>query len=169
MNSVKWLIDGVDFNDKISFKQITDDPFVINITDPNDSSIHNILVMKIDTPRKLAKYECILNDNIVVKSHFIEIIGNLHKRLISPNQNRDMYFLFFLRSKARSRVQNRQIEAKSFAAVDRLQAKKQPISSQIRGVKFELIVIRHETIENIRLVLGKLDNGIGFTNHNSAK
>lgn len=103
MNSVKWLIDGVDFNDKISFKQITDDPFVINITDPNDSSIHNILVMKIDTPRKLAKYECILNDNIVVKSHFIEIIGNLHKRLVSPNQNRDIFLFFF---KIKSQISN---------------------------------------------------------------
>lgn len=82
INSVKWLIDGVNFNEKNSFKQITDDPFVINITDPNDASLHNILVMKIDNPRKLAKYECVLNEDTVVKSHYIEIIGKLDNLLI---------------------------------------------------------------------------------------
>jgi hypothetical protein len=37
--------------------------------------------MKIDNPRKLAKYECVLNEDTVVKSHYIEIIGKLDNLL----------------------------------------------------------------------------------------
>lgn len=78
INSVQWLIDGVSLDDEQSKENepsdITDKPFLINITDPKDASLHAILVMKIDTAKKPAKYECLLNDQIVVRSHFIEIV-----------------------------------------------------------------------------------------------
>lgn len=71
--NLKWLIDGVNFNEK-TFQHLNDEPFVINITDRNGSLINNILVMKIDHVSKLSKYECILNDNITVIRNYIEII-----------------------------------------------------------------------------------------------
>lgn len=75
MRSLKWLVDGVNYNEKTALKLIPDEPFVINITDQNEAATHNILVMKIDYAKQAAKYECILNDNITVKSYYIEIIG----------------------------------------------------------------------------------------------
>ena len=56
---------------------LTDEPFIINITDKNNSYVNNILVMKVDSARKQAKYECVLNDNITIRRNFIEIIGNI--------------------------------------------------------------------------------------------
>ena len=36
--------------------------------------VNNILVMKIDNPKKLAKYECVLNDSIVIRQHYVQVI-----------------------------------------------------------------------------------------------
>ena len=75
MPNLKWVIDGVNYNEK-KFEMLTDEPFVINITDKNASIINNILVMKIDTARRVGKYECILNNNVTIRKNFIEIVGN---------------------------------------------------------------------------------------------
>lgn len=76
MPKLKWIIDGVNYNEK-KFEMLTDEPFVINLAEKNASIMNNILVMKMDNSRRVAKYECILNDNITIKKHFIEIMGNI--------------------------------------------------------------------------------------------
>ena len=83
---MKWFINGVNYNER-KFEILTDEPFVINITDKNTSLTNNILVMKIDNSKKMAKYECVLNDNITIRQHYIEITG-MHKsttRIILTN------------------------------------------------------------------------------------
>jgi hypothetical protein len=83
---LKWFINGVNYNER-KFEILTDEPFVINITDKNTSLTNNILVMKIDNSKKMAKYECVLNDNITIRQHYIEITG-MHKsttRIILTN------------------------------------------------------------------------------------
>ena len=75
---MKWFINGVNYNER-KFEILTDEPFVINITDKNTSLTNNILVMKIDNSKKMAKYECVLNDNITIRQHYIEITG-MHKK-----------------------------------------------------------------------------------------
>lgn len=75
INSLKWLIDGVNYNDKNIFPE-TDEPFIINIKDMNNTFVNNILVMNIGNVKPVSKYECILNDNVTVRTHFITIIGN---------------------------------------------------------------------------------------------
>ena len=73
---LKWLVDGVDYNNK-NLTVLSDEPFVINIDDKNNSLSENILIMKIDHSRPLTKYECILNDNQTVREHFIQIYGKI--------------------------------------------------------------------------------------------
>ena len=72
--NIKWLIDGVNYSIK-KFEYLTDEPFVINITYRNSTQINHILVMKTDNQRNLSKYECILNDNITIRQHYIKVIG----------------------------------------------------------------------------------------------
>ncbi len=74
MPNVKWLVDGVNYNDR-KLEELTDEPFVISISNYNSSLVNNILVMKMDVPKKAVKYECILNDNITVRQNYIEILG----------------------------------------------------------------------------------------------
>ena len=81
MPNLKWVIDGVNYNEK-KFEMLTDEPFVINITDKNASIINNILVMKIDTARRVSKYECILDNNVTIRRNFIEIVGNFKTKKI---------------------------------------------------------------------------------------
>ena len=71
---LKWLIDGVNYSEK-KFEAFTDEPFVINITYVDNWLMNHILVFKMDNPRRLAKYECILNDEITIREHFIQILG----------------------------------------------------------------------------------------------
>ena len=78
--NLKWIVDGVNYNER-KFEILNDEPFVINIPDKNASLVNNILVMKIDSPKKPIKYECILNDNITIRTNYIEIIGNAQERI----------------------------------------------------------------------------------------
>ena len=74
MPTLKWLIDGVNYSDR-KFETLTDEPFVINITNKNASAVLNhILIMKIDARRPVARYQCVLNDTIAVRDHYIEIV-----------------------------------------------------------------------------------------------
>ena len=43
--------------------------------------MNHILVFKMDNPRRLAKYECILNDEITIREHFIQILGKFLNNL----------------------------------------------------------------------------------------
>lgn len=70
---IKWLIDGVNYSEK-KFESFTDEPFVINITFRDTWHMNHILVFKMDNQRQLAKYECILNDNITIREHYIKVI-----------------------------------------------------------------------------------------------
>ena len=70
---IKWLIDGVNYSEK-KFESFTDEPFVINITFLDNWSMNHILVFKMDNPRTVSKYECILNDNITIRRHFIKVV-----------------------------------------------------------------------------------------------
>ena len=70
---IKWLIDGVNYSEK-KFETFTDEPFVINITFMDTWHMNHILVFKMDNKRKQAKYECILNDNITIREHYINVI-----------------------------------------------------------------------------------------------
>ena len=91
--NLKWVIDGVNYNEK-KFEMLTDEPFVINITEKNASIINNILVMKIDNARRSAKYECILNDNITIRKNFIEIIGNIFNGVLIKFVQNTLQFFF---------------------------------------------------------------------------
>ena len=71
--NIKWLIDGVNYSNR-KFEFLTDEPFVINITYKNSSQLNHILVMKTDNARNLSKFECILNDNITIRQHYIKIL-----------------------------------------------------------------------------------------------
>ncbi len=70
---IKWLIDGVNYSEK-KFESFTDEPFVINITFMDTWHMNHILVFKMDNKRNLAKYECILNDNVTIREHYIKVI-----------------------------------------------------------------------------------------------
>jgi hypothetical protein len=70
---IKWLIDGINYSEK-KFETFTDEPFVINITFIDTWQMNHILVFKMDNKRKEAKYECILNDKITVRKHYIKVI-----------------------------------------------------------------------------------------------
>ena len=81
MPKIKWLIDNENYSEK-EMGTLTNEPFVIDITDKNSkNTLNHILIMKIDGERKLAKYECIVNDTLIVRRHFIRIID------ISPRLN----------------------------------------------------------------------------------
>ena len=69
-----WLVDGLDYNEK-TFEMLNDEPFVINIGDKNASATTSILVMKLDTARPAAKYQCWLNRTQLVREHFIQVVG----------------------------------------------------------------------------------------------
>lgn len=75
IKSLKWLVDGVNYNDKKISQTASHDPFVVSIEDKNNSLVNNLLVIRMDYSRPVSKFECILNDNITVRTHYLEILG----------------------------------------------------------------------------------------------
>lgn len=84
--SIKWLIDGVNYSNK-KFEFLTDDPFVINIANRNSSQINHILVMRTDNQRNLSKYECILNDNVTIREHYIRVVDEKPQLSLQVDQS----------------------------------------------------------------------------------
>jgi hypothetical protein len=70
---LKWLVNGENYSEK-KLEILTDEPFVLSLVYKNGTLLNHILVMKMDNPRKLIKYECILNDNVTIREHFVQVI-----------------------------------------------------------------------------------------------
>ncbi|CAF0715506.1 unnamed protein product [Brachionus calyciflorus] len=73
IESLNWYINDQVLNAKNSFFDL-DDLFVITskIND-NIPIVNRTLVIKLENPKPMNKYECILNGNLTVRSHYVEI------------------------------------------------------------------------------------------------
>ena len=66
--TLTWLLNSE------HIKNNTDEFYYLE-TRKNDSDFILILSTKIDRPKNLSKFQCILNNNIIIKEHSIQIKG----------------------------------------------------------------------------------------------
>ena len=72
INQQKFILTW--FLNSEQIKNNTDELYYLE-TRKNDSEFILILRMKIDKPKNLSKFQCILNNNIIIKEHSIQIKG----------------------------------------------------------------------------------------------